>query len=95
MNSDLTFHLKLDGELKALILDFCLPTATYATMLLREVFKGDTSASNQIKLGTESVAAGSNEKRKVEENCSDEEQSSAKKIKVVVEEEEDVKESTE
>ncbi|KAG4069463.1 hypothetical protein HA402_001762 [Bradysia odoriphaga] len=74
-----------DGELKALILDFCLPTATYATMLLREVFKGDTSASSQIKLENESVATGLNEKRKAEENCMDEEENSAKKIKVDVE----------
>lgn len=74
--------LKLDGEFKALILDFCLPTATYATMLLREVFKGDTSASSQMKLENESIATGLSEKRKVEENCMDDEQNSVKKIKV-------------
>lgn len=53
-------------------------------MLLREVFKGDTSASSQIKLETESVAMkNESEKRKLEENCSDEEQNSAnKKTKV-------------
>ncbi len=71
-----------DGEFKALILDFCLPTATYATMLLREVFKGDTSASSQMKLETESIATG--EKRKAEENCMDEEQNDVKKTKVDV-----------
>lgn len=74
--------LYIDGEFKALILDFSLPTATYATMLLREVFKGDTSASNQIKLGIESIATGLNEKRKTEELCPDEEENSAKKIKM-------------
>lgn len=84
--------LQLDGEFKALILDFCLPTATYATMLLREVFKGDTSASSQMKLESESSM---NEKRKIEEDSIDAEENSAKKIKVdgtddVVEYEEDV-----
>lgn len=49
-------------------------------MLLREVFKGDTSASSQIKLENESIAIG--EKRKAEENRVDEEQSSVKKVKV-------------
>lgn len=74
----------IDGEFKALILEFCLPTATYATMLLREVFKGDTSASSQIKLETESMATtGLSEKRKVEEGGLDEEQNAVKKAKVV------------
>lgn len=82
MNSYFLF-LDIDGELKALILDFCLPTATYATMLLREVFKGDTSASNQMKL--ESVASELSEKRKVEEDCLDEEENPVKKTKIEIE----------
>lgn len=76
-----------DGDFKALILDFCLPTATYATMLLREVFKGDTSPSNQIKLEAESADAATvsvGEKRKIEEDGTEEQQDSAKKIKVDV-----------
>lgn len=75
-----------DGELKALILEFCLPTATYATMLLREVFKGDTSASSQMKLESDSVATGLSEKRKLEDNCEDDEElNSVKKVKTLTE----------
>lgn len=52
-------------------------------MLLREVFKGDTSASNQMKL--ESVASELSEKRKVEEDCLDEEENPVKKTKIEIE----------
>lgn len=50
-------------------------------MLLREVFKDDTSASNQIKLEIESNATACNEKRKLEEFAADDLQNSTKKVK--------------
>lgn len=38
------------GQYKALIIDMCLKSAIYATMVLREVLKIDTSCASQTKL---------------------------------------------
>lgn len=43
----------LDGKFTALILEFQLPSSVYATMLLRELMKVDTSVDTQLNLTEE------------------------------------------
>lgn len=40
----------LDGKYKALIIEMCLKSSSYATMALREILKNDTSAETQAAL---------------------------------------------
>lgn len=50
MMNDPEIESKPDGHQTALLLEFSLQQSIYATMLLRELLKNDTSVETQIKL---------------------------------------------
>lgn len=80
---------KPDGQHTALVLEFSLPQSTYATMLLRELMKNDTSVETQIKLQKafkeecdDGKDEGTSLKRSNEETKDEEEAVDLKKVKV-------------
>ncbi|XP_054733403.1 pseudouridylate synthase 7 homolog [Anastrepha obliqua] len=68
-----------EGKLKALLLDFCLPQSVYATMLVRELLKMDTSAMHQIEMEYNEMNKANNSNQSKSSQNEDKEQMSCDK----------------
>lgn len=71
-----------NGQLKALILNFELPSACYATMFLREILRNDTSASNQSLLEGQEMSKHEEEVAEEQEQVGSEAVQEEEKVKV-------------
>lgn len=82
MMKDPEIQSNSEGKNTALILDFKLPQSCYATMLLRELLKSDTSSANQMLLQKELTSSNENEgsKRKIENEEVNDDEPNLKKL---------------
>lgn len=78
LNGQKSCEKVVNGKYQALLINFCLPPAAYATMLLREILKSDTCAANQTQIERNEVERHS--KRKLDDDAVEDD--SDKKLKL-------------
>ncbi|KAH8360309.1 hypothetical protein KR200_001479 [Drosophila serrata] len=69
-----------EAKFMALLLEFSLPSAAYATMLLRELFKQDTSAATQMQLEKKAMEETGKEETKEEPMEQEEEKAAQEEV---------------
>lgn len=88
IKKDRLITLPENGQFTAVLLKFCLKSSSYATMVLREILKIDTSTQHQIDLAKAGEEQDKKEAVKVEEEKKedvavvDEEEPQVKKAKL-------------